>query len=115
MSKFNTLTAEFSFEMSNEREGRNLNARDVLKAATDVMRSHPSLLRRRKDGGLYKQSQSDMWHYVGSPDAMIVGSTESWIVIITAIGGRRYEAHAFKPSLRICPLQSFRALEKQAA
>lgn len=38
MSKFNTLTAEFSFEMSNEREGRNLNARDVLKAATDVMR-----------------------------------------------------------------------------
>lgn len=109
------LTAEFSFAIPEAQAKGDLAGRNVLAAATDVMRTNPIFAHRRKDGGLYKQSRTDTWDYVGSAETAIVGVNRDWVVIITAIGGGRFTARVLSAQRRRCWLQSFRVLEKQAA
>ena len=108
-------TAEFSFTMPQAQTQNDLAERNLLETATDVMRQNPTFLHRRKDGGLYKQSRTDTWDYVGSAETVIVGVSTNWVVVITAIGGGRYTARVLRPNRRRCWLQSFRSLEQQAA
>ncbi|MCR9147768.1 hypothetical protein Ga0609869_001843 [Rhodovulum iodosum] len=109
------LTAEFSFAMQEAQTKGDLAGRNLLEAATDVMRQNPIFLHKRKDGGLYQQSRTDTWDYVGSAETVIVGASTNWVVVITAIGGGRYTARVLPAQRRRCWLQSFRELEKQAA
>ncbi len=108
-------STEFSFVVTKTQTSGELSGRDVLEAATDVMREIPAFQHRRKDGGLYKQSRKVLWSYVGSSETAIVGACTNWVVIITAIGGGKFTARVLPSNLCCCPLQSFRELEKQAA
>lgn len=109
------LTAEFSFAMPEAHTKGELAGRNLLEAATDVMRENPTFLQKRKDGGLYKQSRTDAWDYVGSAETAIVAASTNWVVIITPVGNGIYTARVLPAQRRRCWLQSFRALEKQAA